>query len=78
MSLSCPKCAAPRIATSNPAASCPSCGIVFAKFDPEEAAELKARQEAVRRGEKVARMERQTRELPKTHSRQFDAMEERR
>lgn len=78
MSLSCPKCAAPRIATSNPAASCPGCGIVFAKFDPEEAAELKARQEAVRRGEKVARMERQTRELPKTHSRQFDAMEERR
>lgn len=62
MSLTCPKCDAPRIPSSDPAASCPGCGVIYAKYDPEMAAELKARQEAVRRGEKVERMDRQVRE----------------
>lgn len=66
MSLTCPKCDAPRAPNSDPAASCPSCGIIYAKYDPEAAAELKARQEAVRRGEKVERMDRQAQELFRT------------
>jgi len=66
MTLTCPKCDAPRLPKSDPAASCPSCGIIYAKFDPEAAAELKARQEAVRRGEKVERIDRQVRELTRT------------
>ena len=57
MTLTCPKCEAPRKPSSDPTASCPSCGIIFAKFDPEAAEELKARQEALRRGEKVGRID---------------------
>lgn len=59
MTLTCPKCEAPRQPSSDPAASCPNCGVIYAKFDPEAAEELKARQEALRRGEKVARIDSQ-------------------
>jgi hypothetical protein len=56
MTLTCPKCDAPRVASSDPLARCSSCGVIFAKFDPDAAEELRARQEALRRGERVSRI----------------------
>lgn len=49
----CPKCAAPKVASPNPMATCHNCGIVFAKYDPAKAAEMAERLEKLRNRHKV-------------------------